>query len=449
MLISGYTSPWDLLREELNQRKEEGFLIPAELTAEFDGLDPEKDAWNEAAIAGLYAKLEACRRDPAFPFEEPNGLDEIRACRPERRKLPELRLSDDELLDKFHGAWLGRSVGCALGKPVECMGMGGERWKDIRALLKSTGDWPLRDYFRFSDKVGCRQSCRGFIEYMESDDDIRYTLMGLLIIEKHGRDFTWRDVAWLWENQFPMAQLCTAECQAALNYNLCGGRQNKPAWDIDRIRCFNNPYREWIGAQIRADFFGWACAGNPELAAEFAWRDASWTHVKNGIYGEMFMAAVEAAAFVESDPVRLVEIGLGEIPRNCRLAAALRKALAEIPKHDGMESFMAYMDDEFGTMSSVHTINNAVLCAAALIYGKMNPDACVCEAVTGGLDTDCNGATAGAIAGIVAGRRYFGGTLAARLNDTIKAEFGEFRCVTMASLAERTLQAYKSVNANR
>ena len=46
MLISGYTSPWDLLREELNQRKEEGFLIPAELTAEFDGLDPEKDAWN-------------------------------------------------------------------------------------------------------------------------------------------------------------------------------------------------------------------------------------------------------------------------------------------------------------------------------------------------------------------------------------------------------------------
>ena len=43
----------------------------------------------------------------------------------------------------------------------------------------------------------------------------------------------------------------------------------------------------------------------------------------------------------------------------------------------------------------------------------------------------------------------FGGTLAARLNDTIKAEFGEFRCVTMASLAERTLQAYKSMNANR
>lgn len=281
--------------------------------------------------------------------------------------------------------------------------MGGERWKDIRALLKSTGDWPLRDYFRFSDKVGCRQSCRDFIEYMESDDDIRYTLMGLLIIEKHGRDFTWRDVAWLWENQFPMAQLCTAECQAALNYNLCGGRQNKPAWDIDRIRCFNNPYREWDRRTDPRRFLrlGLRRESGARRGVRLARRVVD--HVKNGIYGEMFMAAVEAAAFVESDPVRLIEIGLGEIPRNCRLAAALRKALAEIPKHDGLESFMAYMDDEFGTMSSVHTINNAVLCAAALIYGKMNPDACVCEAVTGGLDTDCNGATAGAIAGIVAG----------------------------------------------
>ncbi len=449
MLISGQSeSPLQLLREEFRQRGEEGTLIPAELSAELAALDREKDAWNEAAISAIRAELEACRRDPDFSFEEPNGLDEIRARRPERRRPPELALSDDELLDRFHGAWLGRSVGCALGKPVEGMGMSGG-WKAIRALLKSTGDWPLRDYFRYSDKVDCRRSCRDCIEFMESDDDIRYTLMGLLIMEKHGRDFTWRDVAWLWENQFTMAQLCTAECQAALNYNLCGGRMNRPVWDVDRIRTFNNPFREWIGAQIRADFFGWACAGNPELAAELAWRDASWTHVKNGIYGEMFVAALEAAAFVEDDPVRLIETGLGEIPRDCRLAAALRNALAEIPHHDGMESFMQYVDAEFGSMSAVHTINNAVVCAAALIYGGMNPDTCVCAAVTGGLDTDCNGATVGAITGIAAGHRRFGGTLAGRLNDTIQAEFGEFRSVKMASLAERTLRVHRGVNPDR
>lgn len=229
MLISGYTSPWDLLREELNQRKQEGFLIPGGAHGGVRRARPGEGCVERGRHRRTVCETRSVPPRPAFPFEEPNGLDEIRACRPERRKLPELRLSDDELLDKFHGC-LARPLGRLRARPSRssAMGMGGERWKDIRALLKSTGDWPLRDYFRFSDKVGCRQSCRGFIEYMESDDDIRYTLMGLLIVEKHGATSPGSDVAWLMENQFPMAQLCTAECQAALNYNLAaGGRTSR------------------------------------------------------------------------------------------------------------------------------------------------------------------------------------------------------------------------------
>ena len=77
-----------------------------------------------------------------------------------------------------------------------------------------------------------------------------------------------------------------------------------------------NPYREWIGAQIRADGWGYACAGKPELAAEFAWRDAHWTHRANGIYGEMMFAAIMASAFLVDDPLELINIGLSEIPKN-------------------------------------------------------------------------------------------------------------------------------------
>ena len=404
-----------------------------------------RGAARTAAGAELLEQL--CALENPQDKDEPSDLPGIKAA-----SAGEPKEKAEADCDKIYGAWLGRCAGCLLGQPVE-----GWRRARINGLLKETGNLPLQNYISsdigpvLREKYNVRDDGHAYgaektgwinnVSYMPEDDDTNYTLIALKLVEQYGRDFTPDDAAENWLMNLPLLHLCTAERVAYINL----AQSVFPP----ESALYRNPYREWIGAQIRGDLFGYICPGDMETAAEMAWRDASISHVKNGIYGEMFMAAVEAAAFVESDPVRLVEIGLGEIPRNCRLAAALRKALAEIPKHDGMESFMAYMDDEFGTMSSVHTINNAVLCAAALIYGKMNPDACVCEAVTGGLDTDCNGATVGAIAGIVAGRRYFGGTLAARLNDTIKAEFGEFRCVTMASLAERTLQAYKSVNANR
>ena len=120
-----------------------------------------------------------------------------------------------------------------------------------------------------------------------------------------------------WIGHLPYRLVCTAETQAYRNMVIAcdqfrrakpGERDDQTDWNW--VTHHLNPYREWIGAYIRTDSFAYACPGNMELAAEFAWRDTRMTHAKNGIYGEMFMAAMIAAAFVYDDPMSIVQAGL-------------------------------------------------------------------------------------------------------------------------------------------
>lgn len=448
MLITGWGPAHDLLNDEITLRKEQGCLGTDAIRQEFLALDRNAD--NEQKFLELYAKLKTLEVSPEFRYEEPSDLEAIRAVRPAPVALPACTLDDDTLLDRLHGGWTGRAVGCALGKPVEGMGMG-QGFRAIRKYLENRGQWPLRDFFSLKDvgdgmAIGCPRSCKENIQFMEEDDDICYSLIGLLLLEIHGKDFTSHDVAELWNHRLPMAFVCTAERQALLNYNIFRCSM-KDGFERELLRTWNNPYREWIGAQIRADFFGFASPGKPEQAAEFAWRDASWTHERNGIYGEMFIAAVEAAAFVTDDPLKLVEAGLAQIPANCRLAEKLRRTVEKTTREKpDVDAFMTWVEQECPDMSPVHTINNAMICVYALLMGGMDPDRTVETAVSCGYDTDCNGATTGAITGLARGFRAFGGTLAPQLHDTIQAEFSEFMSVKMADLAKRSLAVVKKIN---
>ncbi len=472
--MAGWTSDLNLLLEERDVLRDQGAVIPHDLAERIAGLHPVADAWNRARIDPLYDELQRLPIDPVLAAAEPNDLAAIRALRPDGPR--DLGWTPDQptLVDRLHGAWTGRATGCALGKPVEGMGMSSADGRlvgraRIRAYLERRGDWPLRDYFsgrtiEGTDIIHCEPSWRENIAYMQPDDDIHYTLVGLGVMEKAGPNFAWDDVARFWAGHIPYSHICTAETQAILNFlNHALPREHgkttacTPAF----TRRFRNPYREWIGAQIRADGWAMCAAGRPELAAEFAWRDAQWTHERNGIYGEMLFAAIQAAAFVESDPLRLIAIGLSEIPRDCRLARAIHGTLAIARTHRDWESACAAVETLCETwqpsygfdpapvrgMHPVHTINNACLCVLALIYGRMDTRDTQAIAVMCGLDTDCNGATVGTVVGAAAGRARFRPELAAPLRDTIKPAMVGFAEVTMRDLAERTAVQWRRVDA--
>ncbi len=208
-----------------------------------------------------------------------------------------------------------------------------------------------------------------------------------------------------------------------------------------------NPYREWIGAQIRADSWGYAAPGNPELAAELAWRDARISHVKNGIYGEMFVAAMIAAAFVLDDPLEVVEAGLAEIPQGSRLHHDVRQTI-ELCRGRQAADFETVLDEVyrlFGHYHPVHTNNNAVLVVTALLLGGADYEKVVTIAVMGGWDSDCNGATAGSIFGAMHGAGRIPGKWKAPLNDTIFSEVTGYHPIAITECARRSFQIAKTV----
>ena len=89
---------------------------------------------------------------------------------------------------------------------------------------------------------------------------------------------------------------------------------------------------------------------------------------------------------------------------------------------------------------------NAVTCVLALLYTEPQVDTATCAVVMAGLDTDCNGATVGSVIGAMTGREGYRGSLASRLNDTVRPAMLGFQDVRMRALAERHAEVWRRVD---
>ncbi|MDD4422179.1 MAG: ADP-ribosylglycohydrolase family protein, partial [Eubacteriales bacterium] len=336
-------------------------------------------------------EIRALAPDAALAEKEPNGYDAIHALCDGGNPTANI----DDLENKMAGAVFGRFAGCTLGVPVE-------QW-DVPSMknqaLYCGMDFPPKEYWRYVDhpwilqyQVDARTKySRDGIDGVPVDDDVTYTILGLLIVEKYGFDFITEDVGEFWKEYLPYA--CTAE-MVALD-NLRNGIDANYAAEL------NNPYCQWIGADIRADGFAFAAAGNPHLAARLGYYDAYLSHRRNGIYGEMFFAAAEAAAFMVTDPLDAVLMALREIPRECTLHKDIEWALKIGPTLADYEAAREAVNRRFAGMSAVHTNNNACLVVFALILGRGDFSESISQVVAMGLDNDCTGATTGSIMGAI------------------------------------------------
>ena len=458
--MPGYATWKNLYKEEYFQLKEEGYPVDdfievskekEQLPFPKDLVEQEKEAYEEEALwekryYQLWKVTEGgIRKD--FPYEEPDSLDEIyqSAALDQQYEM----LSYKEYLERLKGAWFGRCSAVILGKPLE---MGYDR-KMVRKYLESVDAYPL-EYFvpEKSEKLDivlrtdCIPSTRGNVHYVQPDDDINYTISSLLLAEEKGLDFTKLDVGMNLLDHIPYNWLWVADNQCY--YHMVNLTADRPKEEqVEEFARKLNPWRECMDGQLKADFWGYICPGDPKNASEFIYRKSSFSLVKNGIYGGMFIAGCISAAMSRNPTVdKILKGGLSVIPQKSRLYEAVTNVMKwyEQYGHDWIKT-ADKIYEVYGHWYFAATLNNLSFVTLALLHGQLDYSKTITTAVMIGTDTDCNSATSGSIVGAAIGFDAIDKKWTAPLNNTVQSTVAGFRYGTITDLVERTSKFVKLV----
>ncbi len=280
-----------------------------------------------------------------------------------------LILNKEVFRDKVMGCWLGKNAGGTLGEPLEGK-FGRDEMFDI--------DW-------YPDLP------EGGIP----NDDLEMQLIWLQALLEKGPGLTSADLVEYWLDciayNFDEYGLSKTNMKKGLLPPVCG-------WN-------NNVFRDCMGSPIRSEI--WACVapGRPQIAARYAFNDAVCDHGGGeSVFGEIYNAVVQSAAFVMTDKLKLIELGLASIPENCITHQSVSMAVELFHAGADWKESRNRLKDRFYHPVAQYSPLNLGFQTIGWLYGEDFGDA-ICKAVNCGWDTDCTAATLGATLGIIMGAK--------------------------------------------
>jgi ADP-ribosylglycohydrolase len=430
-----------ILGEVINDKGAQGHVV--------DGLVEELHSLHDShdALIQFGERLSNLPLRADWPYVEPDDLDAINEeCDPDRPRGRILDLSEDDLTSRIEAAFLGRICGCMLGKPFEI----NTSFDEIRSALEPLGEWPLVDYpsreavFALkSQQPQWPDLVRGDITHVAPDDDINYTVLAMLVLEENGADFTHNDLRRVWMYNLPILATFGPERTILLKSGVGSLADGDP--EVERWVTTLNPGDELCGALIRADAYGYACMGNPSRAAELAFRDASFTHRRTGIYGAMFISAAIAAAPAVSDPIEIFELALRYVPQTSRFAEQVRQSIEEVRQASDWIDGYQRINSRFGEFGFCRIVQEVGTLINTLRFAESVGDG-ICKQVSQGLDTDSFGATAGSILGAYFGPGHLEDRWTRPFNNDIHLALALFRESSLSRLTERMTKLPQRIN---
>lgn len=310
-----------------------------------------------------------------------------------------------------YGGWLGKNIGGTLGAPVE----GKKELLELQ-FYPSLPDGPLEN------------------------DDLDLQLVWLHALEQYGPRLTSRELGqeWLEHIFFPFDEY---------GYALTNLRNGLVA---PVAGAFNNPFIHCMGAPIRSEIWAMTAPGAPHIAAYYAYQDAIVDHAGGeGVYGELFFAAIQSAVFYERDRDRLIDIGMKFMPDNCRTAMALKDLLRWHAEGVSWIEARSLILKHHGNDNFTDAPQNVAFTILGWLYGESFEDA-ILKAVNCGYDTDCTAATLGAILGMILGPEDLPSRWAAPVGDAIvvsPAVNGFESPLNLDELTRRTMDLGKQILA--
>ena len=295
------------------------------------------------------------------------------------------KLTKEQYYDKVRGCWFGKNIGGTLGAPFEAY----------------RGAYDVEFY--------THDLATGVLP----NDDLDLQLAWLNAAERHGASVNSKILAEYWIScigpNWAEYGVGKANLRMGLVPPLSGG--------------YTNAFKDSNGAWIRSELWACLCPGHPERAVKYAYEDASVDHADEGVYSEVFTAALESAAFVESGLRELVDIGLSYIPEDCGVAKAVKiaieayesgltwkeariKLLTEIPGSFGAQRPGAPNPDNLPLGPwGYDAPSNIGLVIIGWLYGEGDFGKSICIAAGCAEDGDCTTATLGSILGIILGEK--------------------------------------------
>ena len=293
------------------------------------------------------------------------------------------KISAFEYEDKLMGAWGGKMIGVSYGAPYEFRSAGKIMDDPIRA-------WKPE-----------------YVSNALGQDDLYVQLTYLQALEDKGLAVTSAEAGrFLANSRYGLAHANDIG-RRNLRAGILPPNSGHPRY---------NPHANDIDFQIEADLFGILSPGMPQIAVRLAGKFGCLTNYGDGIYGGVFVAAMYTFAYFETDPTKVVELGLRCIPAKSEYARLIGDVLAYSREHPNPEDWRGAWEmlekkwaqndlcpDGYGKPFNIDAKLNGGYVALALLYGKKNFDRTLEIAVRCGQDNDCNPSTAAGILGTILG----------------------------------------------